>query len=52
MESLFQIYDEVEDAILTAVIRLRRSLARKPRERRRVARLPESTAKPPTTYGH
>lgn len=45
MESLFQIYDEVEDAILTTVVRLRRSLARKPRERRRVARLPETTAK-------
>lgn len=51
METMFQFLDEVEDVILTTFVRLRHSLARMPRERRRVARLPESMGKPPATPG-
>jgi hypothetical protein len=49
MEFLFQLFDDLEDVILTAAFRLRRSLARMPRERRRVVRLPENMAKLSTT---
>jgi len=38
METLFQFYDETEDFIIATVLRVRRSLAWKPRERRRVPR--------------
>jgi len=38
MESLFQFFDDVEDFIIATTLRLRRFLARKPRERRRTPR--------------
>ena len=40
METLFQFFDNVEDAIVAMALRLRRFLARRPQERRRVARTP------------
>ncbi|MBU2676703.1 MAG: hypothetical protein KJP16_06420 [Gammaproteobacteria bacterium] len=40
METLFQIFDNVEDAIVAMALRLRRFLTRRPQERRRVARTP------------
>ena len=40
MESLFQFFDNVEDAIVAMALRLRRLLTRRPKERRRVARTP------------
>jgi len=44
MESLFQLFDEVEDYIVATAIRLRRSLTRRPRERRRVCRTSPATS--------
>ncbi len=38
MESLIQFFDDVEDFFIATALRLRRSLARKPRERRRTLR--------------
>ena len=40
METLFQFFDNVEDAIVAMALRLRRVLTRRPKERRRVARTP------------
>ncbi|MGB5333859.1 MAG: hypothetical protein WBM80_11345 [Woeseiaceae bacterium] len=40
METLFQFFDNVEDAIIAMALRLRRFLTRRPKERRRVARTP------------
>ncbi|MDH3417339.1 MAG: hypothetical protein OEM64_13600 [Gammaproteobacteria bacterium] len=40
METLFQFFDNVEDAIVAMALRLRRFLTRRPQERRRVARTP------------
>ena len=38
IETLFQFYDETEDFVIATALRVRRSLAWKPRERRRVPR--------------
>jgi hypothetical protein len=40
METLFQFFDNLEDAIVAMALRLRRFLTRRPQERRRVARTP------------
>ena len=40
METLFQFFDNVEDAIVAMALRLRRFLTRRPQERRQVARTP------------
>jgi len=40
METLFQFFDNVEDAIIAMALRFRRLLTRRPKERRRVARTP------------
>ena len=40
METLFQFFDNLEDAIVAMALRLRRFLMRRPQERRRVARTP------------
>lgn len=45
METLFQFYDETEDFVIATALRLRRSLAWKPRERRRVPRTSPAPAK-------
>jgi len=45
METLFQFYDETEDFVIATALRLRRSLAWKPRERRRVPRTSSATVK-------
>jgi len=46
MEALIQFLDDAEDVIIFLALSLRRELARRPRERRRVARLSENTLKP------
>jgi len=38
METLFQLLDTIEDAMVAAVNRLRRFVSRRPKERRQVAR--------------
>ena len=40
METLFQFFDNIEDAIVAMALRLRRFLTRRPKERRQVARTP------------
>jgi hypothetical protein len=49
METLIQFLDDVEDAIITTTICLRRSLSWQPRERRQAPRLREDAAKPLAT---
>jgi hypothetical protein len=46
VEALIRFLDDVEDAIISAASSLRRKLARRPRERRQVARLGENSPKP------
>jgi hypothetical protein len=46
MEALIRLLDDAEDTIIFLALSLRRQLARRPRERRRVARLSENTLKP------
>lgn len=45
MESVVRFLDVLDDFIISIWIRLRRSLSRKPRERRRIPRPPEMAAK-------
>jgi len=42
MEALIRFLDDAEDAIVSLTLGLRRKLARRPRERRRFARLSEN----------
>ena len=51
MESLIQFLDDAEDVIVSMALDLRRKLARRPRERRRVVRLSETSRKPSATFG-
>lgn len=46
METLIKFYDEAEDFVLSTVFRLRRSLSRLPRERRRRPRSAAFAEKP------
>jgi len=46
METLIQFVDEVEDVIVATAFRIRRSLSLRPRERRQVPRLSETSARP------
>lgn len=48
MESVVRFFDEVDDFIISTLIRLRRALSWKPRERRRVPRTRDMAAKPTT----
>lgn len=47
METLIQLFDNLEDAIVAMAQRLRRVLTRRPKERRRVARTPMVKAQSP-----
>ena len=46
MESLVQFFDVVDDLIIATALRLQRSLARKPKERRKALRTPDIIRKP------
>jgi hypothetical protein len=46
METLIRFLDDAEDVIITTAIRIRRTMAWQPRERRRVARLRDNAPKP------
>ena len=49
VEALIRFLDDAEDVIISTAASLRRRLARRPRERRRVARLSEDSPKSPST---
>jgi len=50
MESLFQFFDDVDDWFVATGARLRRSLSRRPPERRQAPRIAEITPEPASQH--